>query len=128
MIPCSRGSHGRGSSRTDTGRTSLIDSRLSSALALTFLLNTGSVVAQELQAAQNLGEDFLNYLADMSIEDGQIIDQLDMLGLESESIQNENIQREVLETNFNQQPTKAEEINVKFKDEDFSSDEQEEQQ
>jgi len=111
----------------------LLDSKVASTLALTLLLNVSSLNAEELQLAQNLDEDFLNYLADMSIEDGKIIDQLDMLELESESIQNENIQgdtleRVVREINLNEQPAMVQEINVKFKNDDFGSDEKEEQQ
>jgi len=116
VVLCSRSSRAD-SGRTDTAKISLINSKASSTLVLTLLLNVSSVAAQESPITQNLDEEFLNYLADMSIEDGKIIDQLDMLELDSE----------VIETSYHEQSKKAQEINVKFKNEDFGSDEKEEQ-
>ena len=133
MVLCSRSSPARDSSGSNTGKTNLIEIKLCSTLALTLLLNASLAAAQESQVAPNLDEDFLNYLADMSIQEGKIIDQLDMLNLEKEIMPNEYIQGDSLEkvvreTRFNPQPAKVDEINVKFKNEDFGSDEQEEQQ
>jgi len=76
------------------------------------------VSAQEAPAEPNLDEDFLIYLADMSMAEGRIIDQLDML----------NIENETIEENIDESPAKTHKKSVKVKYQEFGSDAKEEQQ
>ena len=122
MIPCSSSRTGLNKQRlgrTGRYRNNPIDARWPATyLTISLFLSIGFVSAQEEQTEIKLDEDFLFYLADMSIEDGDIIDQLDMLNLESDGI----------EINIEEQPTTPHEKSIKVKYENFGSDEKEEQQ